>query len=352
MQKEPCIVAIGGGTGLSTLLRGLKKYSTNLSAIVNVTDNGGSSGMLREQLDMPPPGDIRNCLLALADTESFMEKIFQYRFHSVTGLAGHNLGNLFLAAMTDTLGFEEAIAAARKVLEVKGQVFPVTLDKVNLVALFSDGVEVQGESQIPSQRGIIKRLRLDPPDSRIYPAAEQAIHEAEIILAGPGSLYTSILSNLLVPGLAEAIRKSKARKIYICNVMTQPGETDGYTAADHLQAIYRHVGYGLFDTVIVNTNLAAPVELLKKYEARGSFPVHSDFLQLKNLHVDVLSSDLLSRNELVRHDPDRLARLVLAGLNIPGKKKKAVSVTNTDKTVLLPCPKRSVRHDVWASGEK
>ena len=301
----------GGGTGLAMLLRGLKKYSANLSAIVNVTDDGGSSGRLRENLDMLPPGDIRNCLLALADTEPLLEKVFHYRFTAGEGLEGHNLGNLFLAALTDQFGFEGAIIAASKVLAVKGDVLPVTLANVNLVALFTNGCEVYGESQIPLQRSRIARLRLEPDTSCIYPAAEQAIRDAEIIVVGPGSLYTSILANLLVPGVSQAIRESSARKVYICNVMTQPGETDDFSAADHLQVIYDHIGPGLFDTVIVNNSLQIPQSLLKKYLHEGSSPVVPDADRLGKMGVSIVVADLLSPHELVRHNPDRLAHLVL-----------------------------------------
>lgn len=314
-RKGPRIAAIGGGTGLSTLLRGLKRYSGNLCAIVNVTDDGGSSGRLRRNLNMPPPGDIRNCLLALADTEPLLERVFQYRFTAGEGLAGHNLGNLFLAAMTDIFGFEEALAAASKVLAVKGTVLPVTLDKLNLVAEFDDGREVKGESRIPAQRGKIKRLRLEPENSLVHPAARQAILEAEIVTVGPGSLYTSILANLLVPGVTEAIRESAARKVYICNIMTQPGETDGFAASDHLRVIEDHVGPGLFDTVIVNSNLAIPQGLLEKYALDGAVPVQPDTLSLGNFQVQILSADLLSPEQLVRHEPEKLASLVLSQLS-------------------------------------
>ena len=309
---ETSIAAIGGGTGLSTLLRGLKKHTANLAAIVNVTDNGGSSGRLRENLGMLPPGDIRNCLLALADTEPLLEKVFQYRFTSGEGLKGHSLGNLFLAAMTETLGFEGALDAASKVLAVKGSVLPVTLDKLTLVALFADGREVSGESQITAERGNIKKLRLEPATSSVYPAAEQAIMEADIVAVGPGSLYTSILANLLVPGVTEALRRSRARKIYICNVMTQPGETDGFSASGHLQAIYDHVGDTVFDTIIVNSNRNVPAPLLEKYAAEGRYVVTADIGKLKELGLEVIATDLLAPDELVRHDSERLARLVLS----------------------------------------
>jgi uncharacterized cofD-like protein len=310
-NNGPSIAAIGGGTGLAMLLRGLKKYSSNLSAIVNVTDDGGSSGRLRENLDMLPPGDIRNCLLALADTEPLLEKVFQYRFTAGEGLEGHNLGNLFLAALTEQFGFEGAVIAASKVLAVKGDVLPVTLAKLNLVALFTNGCEVYGESQIPLQHGRIVRLRLEPETSYVYPVAEKAILDAEIVVVGPGSLYTSILANLLVPGVSRAIRESSARKVYICNVMTQPGETDGFSAADHLQVIYDHVGTGLFDTVIINNSLQIPQSIREKYLHEGSSPVVPDTARLRKMGVNIVAADLLSPHELVRHNPDRLAHLVL-----------------------------------------
>ncbi|MBS3899943.1 MAG: YvcK family protein [Dethiobacter sp.] len=306
------IAAIGGGTGLSALLRGLKKYSSNLSAIVNVTDDGGSSGRLREKLAILPPGDIRNCLLALANTEPLLEKVFQYRFAAIEGLHGHNLGNLFLAALSDEFGFEEALSVASRVLAVKGEVLPVTLDNVNLVAHFSGGRVIRGESRITAERGQICRLFLDPDTSQIYPAAAQAIREAEIVLVGPGSLYTSVLANLLVPGAATAIRESKARKVYICNVMTQPGETDGYTAADHLQAIDEHVGPGLFDLVLVNNNLDIPASLLDKYRHEGSVPVLPDVERLGQMGVSILSGNLMSHHELVRHDSEELAKIIFS----------------------------------------
>lgn len=316
MYKESAIAAIGGGTGLSTLLRGLKNYTDKLAAIVNVTDNGGSSGMLRENLGMLPPGDIRNCLLALADTEPLMEKVFQYRFTAGEGLKGHTLGNLFIAALTETLGFEGALDAASKVLAVKGSVLPVTLEKLTLVAVFDDGCEVYGESQITAAKRKIKRLRLDPPCSRVYPAAERAILESDIVVVGPGSLYTSVLSNLLVPGVTEALRCSRARRIYICNVMTQPGETDGFSASDHVHAIFDHVGDSIFDTVIVNSNRYVPAALLDKYAAEERFPVNADVTKLKKLGLEVLAADLLAPQELVRHDSNRLARLVLSDLRM------------------------------------
>lgn len=312
VSKEPSVAAIGGGTGLSTLLRGLRNYTSALTAVVCVTDDGGSSGRLREGLGMLPPGDIRDCLLALAEAEPLMQKIFQYRFTAGEGLAGHSLGNLLLAAMTDTLGFEGALEAASKVLAVRGRVLPVSLNKLSLVARFIDGSEITGESRITAHRGRIASLRLEPSGAVLYPAVRQAILEADLVVAGPGSLYTSILANLLVPGMVEAIRESRAKKVFVCNVMTQPGETDRFTAADHLEVLYRYTGPGLFDTIIVNTSTRLPGTLQEKYEMQGQYPVVPDISRLKKFGVRVVASDLLAiQGEMIRHDEDRLARLVL-----------------------------------------
>jgi uncharacterized cofD-like protein len=318
------IAAVGGGTGLAMLLRGLKKYTANLSAIVNVTDDGGSSGRLRQHMDMLPPGDIRNCLVALADTEPLLESIFQYRFTTGDGLGGHAFGNLFLAALSDLFGFEQALSAAAKVLAVKGKVLPVTLDKLHLVAEFADGSQVAGESRIPARRGKISCLRLEPAGSKVYPAARQAILDADLVVAGPGSLYTSVLANLLVSGVVEAMRESPAYKVYVCNCMTQPGETDGYTAADHLQAIEDHVGPGLFDMIIVNSALSIAPELLHKYALEGAIPVRSDLERLHNFNLKVQAADLIFNEKLVRHDHDQLARQLLAAAKDSGQQSGAL----------------------------
>jgi len=331
------IAAIGGGTGLSMLLRGLKSYTPNLSAIVNVTDDGGSSGWLRQNMNMLPPGDIRNCLVALADTEPLLEKIFQHRFTTGEGLEGHAFGNLFLAALTDLFGFEEALAAAAKVLAVKGKVLPVTLDKLQLVAEFCDGSQVTGESRIPAKRGKISRLRLEPASSLIYPAARQAILEADLVVVGPGSLYTSVLANLLVSGVAETMRETRACKVYVCNCMTQPGETDGYTAADHLQVIEEHVGPGLFDTVIVNSDLAISPGLLHKYALEGAGPVPADLQRLNKFQLKVLPAGLIFVEELVRHDHDQLARLLLSAAQ-GCEEKEPVSIRNKKRYADDVCP--------------
>ncbi len=255
-QKGPHIVTLGGGTGLSYLLRGLKKYSHNLTAIVTVADDGGSSGELRKNLGILPPGDIRDCLTALADDEEMLSQVFQYRFGKRAGVNGHSLGNLFISALADITGsFEEAVAESGRVLAVKGRVLPATLHDVKLVAEISlpdEGREVKvvGESTIPKSNGIIKRIWLEPGNPSAYPLSVQAVLNADLIVIGPGSLYTSVIPNLLVPGLADAIRSSRALKFFICNVANQKGETSGYSWSDHLKAVERNVPGINFDLVI------------------------------------------------------------------------------------------------------
>ncbi|NLP37186.1 MAG: YvcK family protein [Firmicutes bacterium] len=321
LSPEPAIAAIGGGTGLSTLLRGLKKYTDKISAIVNVTDDGGSSGRLRKNLGMLPPGDIRNCLVALANTEPLLQRLFEYRFTTGDGLAGHSLGNLFLAALTEEFGFEEAVVAASRVLAISGEVLPVTLDKLVLKAKMADGRVVRGESKIPQAGGKIQRLALEPETSTVYPAARKAILAAQLVVVGPGSLFTSLIANLLVPGVVDALRQTTAHKVYICNVMTQKGETDGFTAADHLQAIYDHVGEALFDTIIINDNLKIPPILLKKYALEGSFPVMPALERVRKMGVRTVAADLISPTQLVRHDPEKLARVVIKEIKHGGSVK-------------------------------
>ncbi|GJM80689.1 gluconeogenesis factor [Paenibacillus sp. HMSSN-139] len=252
--RVPRIVVMGGGTGLSVMLRGLKEKPLDITAIVTVADDGGSSGILRNELQMPPPGDIRNVLTALADVEPLLSDMLNYRFASGSGLAGHSLGNLILAAITDISGdFVTAVRELSRVFAVRGRVLPAAGQAVVLHAEMEDGTIVTGESKIPEVRGKIKRIFLEPEEVEPLPEAVEAIREADAILIGPGSLYTSIIPNLLVPKLAEAVlENTSAIKIFICNVMTQPGETDDYTVSDHLQAVYNHVGKHLFDYVIVN----------------------------------------------------------------------------------------------------
>lgn len=308
--RGPRVVAIGGGTGLSTLLRGLKAYTSNLTAIVTVSDDGGSSGRLRREMGIPPPGDVRNVLVALADTEPLLEQLFQHRFRRGS-LAGHSFGNLFIVALTEVLGdFEAAVRESSKVLAVQGQVLPSTDRPVTLVAELEGGDRVQGETAIVARRGRIRRLELDPPDVAPLPAAVRAIEEADLIVLGPGSLYTSVLPNLLIPGLAEALRRARAPRVLVTNAMTQPGETDGYSASDHVRAVLDHVGRGVVDVAVVNTGLPDE-ERLRPYREQGAEPVRPDVGRVSALGVQVVAADLLGGDRLVRHDPDRLARVLL-----------------------------------------
>lgn len=311
LAKEAKVVAIGGGTGLSVMLRGLKEYPLHLTAIVTVADDGGSSGRLRSELKIPPPGDIRNVLVALADTEPLLERMLQYRFKNGDGLAGHNLGNLFLAAMKEITGdFVTAIKEMSRVLAVRGQVLPASEEDVVLKAEMADGSVVVGESIIPLQGSRIKRVFLDPPRPKPLEAALRAIEEADAIVIGPGSLYTSILPNLLVSGMADAIRKSNALKMFVCNVMTQPGETDGFTASDHLKAIHDHVGDGLFHCVLAN-NCEPPDRVARQYRKKGAVAVRLDSDRIKQYGYDVIADNFLQYETYVRHDTGRLSRRIV-----------------------------------------
>ncbi|HEY8347187.1 MAG TPA: YvcK family protein [Symbiobacteriaceae bacterium] len=313
--RGPRVVAIGGGTGIPALLRGLKQYTSNITAVVTVADDGGSSGRLRSEFGILPPGDIRNCLVALADTEPLMERLFQHRFEMGEGLAGHSFGNLFILAMTEATGnFYDAVRASSQVLAVRGRVMPSTLDQVMLKAEMADGRIVAGESIIGKAGVPIRRVFLEPVgkdgkpgEIRPLPEALEAIEQAELIVLGPGSLYTSIIPNLLVPGVADAIRRSKALKIYVCNIMTEHGETDGYTVSRHIKAIIDHAGYGIIHTCLANTQ-PIPEEILAKYAAEHSEPVRIDVKEVQRLGVDLVQADLLDRRHAyVRHDPDKLA---------------------------------------------
>ena len=314
--KGPKIVAVGGGTGLSTMLRGLKVYSSNITAIVTVADDGGGSGVLRQDLGMLPPGDIRNCILALADTEPIMQKLIQYRFEDGI-LKGQSFGNLFLAAMDGiSSSFEEAVKKMSDVLAVTGKVLPVTLDNVRLCAELDDGFVICGESKIGDHNsfhaGKIKRVYLEPQNATPLKDALDTIAEADVIILGPGSLYTSIIPNLLVDGICDAIKASKAVKIYVCNVMTQPGETDGYSMSDHIEYLEEHTFKGIVDYCIVNT-ASIPDELKKRYAADGAEAVKVDMEQMSNSGIKVMGSDFLSiKNDLIRHDPDKLAKAIIS----------------------------------------
>jgi uncharacterized cofD-like protein len=307
-ERRPRIVCIGGGTGLSVILRGLKKYPLSITAIVTVADDGGSSGRLRDELQMPPPGDIRNVLVALADTEPLLESVFQYRFESGGDLAGHTLGNLMLAAMKEITGdFTQAVKEISRVLAVRGRVLPATSQAVTLLAEMSDGTIVRGESQIPKAQKRIKRVFLNPPEPKPLAEALSAIEQADAIVIGPGSLYTSILPNLLVKGMAAAIRRSEAHKIYVCNVMTQPGETDRFTAADHVRAIYDHVGERLLDIVIAN-NEVPPREIQRQYAAKNQRMVLPDIERIQQLGCRVIADNLLLYPSVIRHDAERISQ--------------------------------------------
>ena len=308
LGRGPSVTVIGGGHGLSVLLRGIKTATNNVAAVVTVADDGGSSGRLREELGIIPPGDLRNCLVALADTEPLMEKLFQYRFEGDTALAGHSFGNLFIAAMNEVTGdMETALKESSKVLAVKGRVIPASKEHVRLDALMTDGTVVEGESQIPEAHKTIRRVQLFPKKVPAVPAAIEAIESADAIILGPGSLYTSIMPNLLVDGVAQALKKSKAIKIYICNVLTQPGETDNYTASRHAKAILDHTGHGTIDYVLVNS---APIPD-SMWRGTGATPVEIDEDKVNALGCGLIKADLMSEREAGRHDPDKLCAAVM-----------------------------------------
>ncbi len=302
--RGPRVVAIGGGTGLSSLLRGLKIYTSNLSAIVTVADDGGSSGRLRDEYRILPPGDFRQCLIALADAEPLMKQLFDHRFKEGS-LNGHAFGNLFIMAMADVTGnFEQALRESGKVLAVKGTIVPSTLQDVTLVASINGGT-VEGESKIPKQNAPISHVFLKPDGVQVNPEAVQAILNAELIIAGPGSLYTSILPNLLVEGMVEAIKASPALKLYICNLAAQPGETDGYGVADYLRVIREHVGANLFDFVLVNSNVShAPT-------GGQDLVIFRPSDSSKHPEVRFIASDVVNVRIPSHHDSEKLARSIM-----------------------------------------
>lgn len=311
------VVALGGGTGLSTMLRGLKLYTSNITAIVTMADDGGSSGKLREE-GMLPPGDLRNCLAALADAEPQMTTLFQHRFEGLGPLKGHSLGNLIMAAMCEMTGdFAQAVAETARVLAIRGTVLPSTLEDIRLGAELENGEEILGQVNVNKATGIARAF-LVPESPKALPGAVEAIRNAEVILIGPGSLFTSIIPNLLVPEIAAAIKASRAPKIYICNVMTQPGETQGYTAADHVRAITRHIGQGIVDTVLLNNGPIAPA-LLARYAKTGAEPVSLDEDALGPLGVRSCQGSFVGSGEVVRHEPDKLAAAIFKMLDKAGK---------------------------------
>ena len=314
LNRGPKIVVLGGGTGLSTLLRGLKAYSANITAVVTVADDGGSSGRLRREIGVLPPGDIRNCLAALADEEKLITELFQYRFQAGNGLVGHSFGNLFLTAMGEVTGdMERAIAAISKVLAVRGQVLPATLSDMKLWAELADGRRIEGESQITEAKGQIVHIGCEPAEPPALPRAIQAIKEADYIIIGPGSLYTSIIPNLLVPEIVEAIANHHAPRIYVCNIMTQMGETEGYTVSDHIKAIDNACGQAIFDAVLIHRK-APSAQALIHYAKEGCYPVLFDRENVVNLGRRTVIANIMQEDAetgRLRHNSDRLAGVLM-----------------------------------------
>ena len=317
------IVAIGGGTGLSTLLRGLKSYVapqhrqnshhpiSDLAAVVTVTDDGGSSGRLRREYSVLPPGDIRNCMVAMSEDEALLSRLFQYRFQSGRGLRGHSFGNLFLAALSHITGdFNRAVRVSSEVLAIRGRIFPSTNQLVTLEATLENGIVIAGETHIGATRQPINRVRLVPRRAKPLPEVLDAIAEANLILLGPGSLFTSIIPNLLVSGVVDAIARSSATRIYIANLMTQPGETLGFTLSDHIRAIHRHTGRKIIDGVVINDQPLSP-DVLRRYKSEGAEAVSIDRADLKRMGLQCISDRLLEVHSVVRHNSARLASLLL-----------------------------------------
>jgi uncharacterized cofD-like protein len=324
LEKGPKIVVIGGGTGLSTLLTGLKHKTGNLTAIVTVADDGGSSGRLREEFGVLPPGDIRNCLVALSDSEDLLGALFQFRFKEGAGLEGHSFGNLFITALSQVTGdFAKAIKESSKVLAIRGNVYPATLEKVKLKAIRRDGREIEGECHIRETSGShIENLSLIPADCKATQESVEAIKEADAIVLGPGSLYTSVMPALLIEGIQEEVSRSKAAKIYVCNVMTEPGETDDLSVKEHVNAIIRHTRDGVVNHCIANVS-RIPKDLYERYMGEGKFPVkldESDEAWFKNNRVKLVKARIASIKEFVRHDPESLSDAIMNIITEYGRK--------------------------------
>jgi len=312
LSQGQSIVVIGGGTGLSTMLRGLKQYTSNLVAVVTVTDDGGSSGRLKRDMGVLPPGDIRNCLVALADAEPLMTELFQYRFgDGEEGFNGHSFGNLLIAAMTHITGdFERAVKETSSILAIRGRVLPSTIEQVRLQAVLEDGTLVEGETNITGAAMAIKHVMLHPSGAKPLDETIKAIETADCIVLGPGSVYTSIIPNLLVQGIPEAISRSSAKKVYVCNVMTQPGETDNFAAADHVRAMAGHTDLRVFNYVLVNQ--AKPNKaLLDKYAESNQFFVEPNVAAIREMGFRPMIGDYISQTDVVRHDPAKLADAIV-----------------------------------------
>ncbi|MDR2191841.1 MAG: YvcK family protein [Endomicrobium sp.] len=304
------IAALGGGSGLSTLLRGLKKYGVEISAVVNVADDGGSSGKLRAEMGVLPPGDIRNCLTALSEEESLMSRLFQYRFPSKGSLAGHSFGNLFLTAMSAISGgFDAAIANCGEVLAIRGKVLPVTLSSVTLNAELENGKKISGESAISKSQEKIEKVFLTPFSPPAAPEVLSVLKDADAIIFGPGSLYTSVIVNLLVDGVTEAVKASKAYKIYVSNIMTQPGETTDYSLSQHIKALEKHSYKGIIDCVVANKG-RVPQKLARRYKKYGARQVIIDETGIKTLKSDLFSDEIYAR-----HDSDKLAKALMKAVS-------------------------------------
>ncbi len=345
-QSTLRVVAIGGGTGLATLLRGLKRYVhaagpwtiTDLGAIVTVTDEGGSSGILRREFGVLPPGDIRNCIVALAEEEQILSQLFSYRFDSQSTLHGHSLGNLLLTALTDLRGgFFNAIRDASEVLAIRGRIYPSTLSDVRIRAILDNGRELVGEREIsgdklsghaPPQHARIRELRLDPEDVAPLDEAVEEIEQADLILIGPGSLYTSVIPNLLIRGLREAVTSARALKIYVCNVMTQPGETDGYTAQDHLGAIVDHAGL-VADAILLNGTRPSP-SILETYARKGQILVEHDLDEIRKLGCAPFFGDVIAEGNYLRHDSHALAKTVFKLYERYGRRLQEIRRSSED----------------------
>lgn len=332
LNRGPKIVAIGGGTGLSMLLKGIKNITNNITAVVTVGDDGGSSGRLREDMGILPPGDIRNCIAALADDEDLITKLFQYRFKSGEGLEGHSFGNLFLTALCAITGdMVRAVKESSNVLSIRGRVLPSTLDDMKLVAEMEDGRIIHGESNIPEAHGKVKRLFTDPVNCKALEDVITAIKDADFIILGPGSLYTSVIPNLLIEEIAKCVSESNAKKIYVCNIMTQPGETDNYSVSDHVSALMRHANSKtIIDAVLVNDFI--PANLANKYQLAGSYPVKVDVENIRKLGVQIFSRKLIqdSKEGLVRHSSNRVARALYYWYKREHKNEKIHHRTNKE----------------------